>query len=103
MSIIRNIPRMINLNPVDYRIIRNYAKEKGLGKKSFSIALSLIIRDWYALRMIRMTQDKSITYNNNDSTKAIAIAENLPEAKMVQEAQLRRQLEDSARLRKEIE
>ena len=43
------IPRMVNLEPMDYRIIRNFANEKGLGKKGFSAALRIIVRDWYAI------------------------------------------------------
>ena len=36
------IPRMVNLEEVDYHIVRECADDKGLGEKGFSAALRLI-------------------------------------------------------------
>ena len=40
------IQRMVNLEPLDYRIVRRLAERKGLGKRGFSAALRLIVREW---------------------------------------------------------
>lgn len=47
---------VFNLKTLDYRINRQFAEEKGLGKKGFSAALHFIIHDWYSLQIIRQTQ-----------------------------------------------
>ena len=44
----RYIPRMVNLEPRDYRIVRRVAQARGLGGKGFSAALRIIIREWEA-------------------------------------------------------
>lgn len=44
------MPRCVNLEARDYRIVREAADEKGLGSKGFSAALRLIIREWEAAR-----------------------------------------------------
>ena len=44
------IPRMVNLEPMDYRIIRKVMLEKGLSKKGFSAAIRMIIREWSAIQ-----------------------------------------------------
>ena len=46
------ITRLVNLEPLDYKIVRDYADEKGLGRKGFSAALRMILRDWFSLRLI---------------------------------------------------
>ena len=43
------IHRMVSLEKLDYRIVRQAADERGLGGKGFSAALRLIIREWNAL------------------------------------------------------
>jgi len=43
---VRYVQRMVNLQKVDYEIVREYAAELGLGQKGFSAALRLILRDW---------------------------------------------------------
>jgi hypothetical protein len=40
------VPRMINLEPSDYQIVRRVADDRGLGDKGFSAALRMIIREW---------------------------------------------------------
>ena len=45
----RYITRLVNLEPTDYRIVRRFADEKGLGGKGFSAALRIIIREWRSL------------------------------------------------------
>ena len=40
------IQRQVNLEPRDYRVVNLFALEKGLGPRSFSAALRLIIREW---------------------------------------------------------
>ena len=40
------IPRMVNLEVNDVRLIRQVAEEQKFGSKGFSAALRLIIRDW---------------------------------------------------------
>jgi len=50
MSTSRNIPHLVNLDPLDYRIVRQFALEKGLGGKGFSAGIRYIIRDWSDLR-----------------------------------------------------
>ena len=40
------IQRQVNLEPRDYRVVNLFALEKGLGPRSFSTALRLIIREW---------------------------------------------------------
>ena len=49
---------MVNLEAVEYRIIRQFAEEKGLSRKGFSAALRIIVRDWYSLRIFRQTQNQ---------------------------------------------
>ena len=44
------IQRMINLEPEDYLAVKNFADEKGLGRKGFSAAIRIIIREWSLLR-----------------------------------------------------
>ena len=104
MPAIRYITRMVNLETLDYRIIRQFAEEKGLGKKGFSAALRFIVRDWYALRMIRLTQDKPKDYDNEDSSWARAITNQLFEAqKRGDERNKQDQERRTALLRKEQE
>jgi hypothetical protein len=43
------IHRMVSLEKLDYRIVRQVADERGLGGKGFSAALRIIIREWIAL------------------------------------------------------
>jgi hypothetical protein len=40
------IQRMVNLESIDYRIVRRLAERKGLGRRGFSAALRLIVREW---------------------------------------------------------
>jgi hypothetical protein len=40
------VPRMINLEPSDYQVVRRVADQRGLGEKGFSAALRMIIREW---------------------------------------------------------
>ena len=42
----RYLTRLVNLEPLDYHIVRQFAGEKGLGNTGFSAALRLIIREW---------------------------------------------------------
>ena len=44
------VPRMINLERSDYELVKQYAKDCGLGKRGFSAAARLIIREWSALK-----------------------------------------------------
>ena len=44
------IQRVVNLEPADYRTVKQFATEKGLGGKGFSAALRMIIREWRALK-----------------------------------------------------
>jgi hypothetical protein len=44
------VQRMVNLEPRNYRLVRKVALEKGLGKKGFSAAIRLILREWAALQ-----------------------------------------------------
>ena len=43
------LQRIVNLERRDYDAIKKVAREKGLGGKSFSAALRLIIREWETL------------------------------------------------------
>jgi hypothetical protein len=43
------IQRIFNLEPKDYRIIINTARDKGFGPKGHSAALRFILRDWKEL------------------------------------------------------
>ena len=56
------IQRMVNLEPLDYRLVREFAEEKGLGRKGFSAALRFIIRDWYALQIIAASSQRPPPY-----------------------------------------
>jgi hypothetical protein len=104
MPNIRYITRKINLETLDCRIIRQFAEEKGLGKKGFSAALRFIIRDWYTLRMIRITQDKPKDYDKEDSTWARAFTNQLFETqKRGDERNKQVQEHRAALLRKEQE
>lgn len=40
------LQRMVNLEPRDYRAVQLFALRKGLGRRGFSAALRLIIREW---------------------------------------------------------
>ena len=44
------VPRMINLERSDYELVKQYAKDCGLGKRGFSAATRLIIREWSLLK-----------------------------------------------------
>jgi hypothetical protein len=44
------IHRMVSLEKLDYRIVRQVADERGLGGKGFSAALRIIIREWDAFK-----------------------------------------------------
>ena len=43
------LQRIVNLERRDYDLIKQVAQDKGLGKKGFSAALRLIIREWKEL------------------------------------------------------
>ncbi len=38
------LPRMINLEPSDYQVVRRVADQRGFGENGFSAALRMIIR-----------------------------------------------------------
>ena len=40
------LPRLVNLEVNDVRLIRQVASQAGLGDKGFSAALRIIIREW---------------------------------------------------------
>lgn len=44
------LQRIVNLERRDYDTIQPLAPEKGLGKKGFSTALRIIIREWQDLK-----------------------------------------------------
>jgi len=44
------LQRIVNLERRDYDTIKQVAQDKGLGKKGFSAALRLIIREWKELQ-----------------------------------------------------
>jgi hypothetical protein len=48
------IRRSVNLEPLDYHIVCRLARRKGLGKRGFSAALRLILRDWARLEAQRI-------------------------------------------------
>ncbi len=41
-----NAPRMINLEPFDYQVVRRVTDQRGLGENGFSAGLRMIIREW---------------------------------------------------------
>ena len=43
------LQRIVNLERCDYDTIKQVAQNRGLGKKGFSAALRLIIREWKEL------------------------------------------------------
>jgi hypothetical protein len=45
------VPRMINLEPSDYQVVRRVADQRGLGEKGFSAALRMIIREWQEFQL----------------------------------------------------
>ena len=45
------VPRMINLEPQDYQVVRRVADERGLGDKGFSAAMRMIIREWQEFQL----------------------------------------------------
>ena len=49
---------IVSLDSHSYRIILRYAQEHGLGRNDFSTALSAILRDWFALRMIARSSEQ---------------------------------------------
>ncbi len=54
------ISRQVQLEQLEYKIIRGFAREKGLGNRGFSIALGLIVREWVGLRvMAEMTRGRT--------------------------------------------
>ena len=44
------VQRMVNLERSDYDLVKQYAKECGLGNRGFSAAVRLIIREWSDLK-----------------------------------------------------
>ena len=45
------VPRMINLEPSDYQVVRRVADQRGFGEKGFSAALRMIIREWQEFQL----------------------------------------------------
>lgn len=57
------IPKMVNLEINDLRIIRQVVEDEGLGKQGFSAALRRIIREWYLQKMNEPeVMDHSLTF-----------------------------------------
>jgi hypothetical protein len=52
------IPRLITLEPGDYRIVREYAQQSGQANLDFSAAVRSILRDWFTLRMIALASEQ---------------------------------------------
>ena len=50
MPVTNYINRQVNLEPDDYDAVWRLAQERGLGRKGFSAALRMIIREWVAYR-----------------------------------------------------
>jgi len=44
------VQRMINLKRSDYDLVKQYAKDCGLGNRGFSAAVRLIVREWSDLK-----------------------------------------------------
>ena len=44
------VQRMVNLERSDYDLVKQYAKDCGLGNRGFSAAVRLIIREWSDLK-----------------------------------------------------
>jgi hypothetical protein len=42
--------RIVNLERCDYELVMQVAKQRGLGKRGFSAALRMIIREWQGMR-----------------------------------------------------
>ena len=64
------IQRVVNLEPSDYRTVKQLAQEKGLGGKGFSAALRMIIREW---RLMRYSRCESEAFaESNEVRPAIA-------------------------------
>ena len=42
--------RSVRLELLDYKIVRDFARERGLGLKGFSSALRLILQDWFYMQ-----------------------------------------------------
>ena len=53
------IPRMINLEPSDYQVVRRMADVRGLGDKGFSAALRMIIREWQGFQLQELNRMKA--------------------------------------------
>ncbi|OGO25621.1 MAG: hypothetical protein A2W33_04580 [Chloroflexi bacterium RBG_16_52_11] len=53
------IQRMVNLEPRDYRTVRRHANRKGLGRRGFSAAMRMIIREWEYLTAESNINDSS--------------------------------------------
>ena len=51
------ISRMVNVEPSDYRTVIKFVKQQGLGKRGFSAALRIIIRDWVNIFPLREPVD----------------------------------------------
>ena len=45
------VPRMINLEPQDYQVVRRVADQRSLSEKGFSAALRMFIREWKVLQL----------------------------------------------------
>jgi hypothetical protein len=54
----KHIPRLITLEPDDYRIVREYAQQSEQGNQDFSAAVRGILRDWFTLRMIARASEQ---------------------------------------------
>ena len=44
------VRRIVNLERSDYDLVKQYAKDCGLGSRGFSASVRLIIREWSALK-----------------------------------------------------
>ena len=82
------ITRQVNLEPLDYKIVRDFADENRLGRQGFSAALRMILRDWFSLRLIAKNSPwfpKSMKSSRASGKEALAgqrARENKPVSKL---------------------
>jgi hypothetical protein len=52
----KSVTLTITLDHLEYKIVRDFARQQCPGRRDLSLALRTILRDWYGLRMIAEMQ-----------------------------------------------
>ena len=63
---VQYVQRMVNFELSDYRAVKDLAVEYGLGSRSFSAAVRVIVREWLRYRDLYFLQREFLASHNPD-------------------------------------